>query len=307
MLSSGVFNISEVICNNCPRHCNLIRSAHTNCSSNTGFCEMGTLPVIARAAKHFWEEPCISGTLGSGAVFFSGCPLKCIYCQNHEISIDNFGKEINISRLREIFQELIDDGIHNINLVNPTHFATSISIALEPKLSVPIVYNSSGYEEINTLKLLNGKIDIYIPDMKYSINSVAKKYSNAFDYPSVAKKAIYEMFEQTGAYKIDDYGIMQSGVIIRHLILPENIKNSFRVIDWVAKTFPRRSILFSLMSQYTPINKNCEYSELNRRITQKEYNEVEQYLFDSGIEDGFMQDLSSSKSQYIPCFDLTGV
>ncbi|MEG1614219.1 MAG: 4Fe-4S cluster-binding domain-containing protein [Oscillospiraceae bacterium] len=268
---------------------------------------MGTLPVIARAAKHFWEEPCISGTLGSGAVFFSGCPLKCIYCQNHEISIDNFGKEINISRLREIFQELIDDGIHNINLVNPTHFATSISIALEPKLSVPIVYNSSGYEEINTLKLLNGKIDIYIPDMKYSINSVAKKYSNAFDYPSVAKKAIYEMFEQTGAYKIDDYGIMQSGVIIRHLILPENIKNSFGVIDWVAKTFPRRSILFSLMSQYTPINKNCEYSELNRRITQKEYNEVEQYLFDSGIEDGFMQDLSSSKSQYIPCFDLTGV
>lgn len=297
----------DVVCDNCPRHCNVKRSCHTEKNNNTGFCRVGTLPVVARAAKHFWEEPCISGTRGSGTVFFSGCSLKCVYCQNYEISIENVGKEISIERLREIFKELEDEGVHNINLVNPTHFAQCILEALKPKPSVPVVYNTSGYENVSTLKKLQDKIDIYIPDMKYSIDSIADKYSNAEDYPSVCKNAICEMFAQTGAYIIDDNGIMQRGVIIRHLILPDNIKNSFGVIDWVKRTFPKGSVLFSLMSQYTPTRENNKATELNRRITQKEYRAMEQYLFDSGIEDGFLQDLSSSESCFIPCFDLTGV
>jgi len=240
-------------------------------------------------------------------VFFSGCPLKCVYCQNREISIQNFGKEISIEHLREIFENLITQGVHNINLVNPTHFTTSILQALEPQLHVPIVYNSSGYESVDTLKKLEGKINIYLPDMKYSTNETAKKYSNAFDYPQVSKDAIREMFRQVGAYKIDKDGIMQSGVIIRHLILPDNIENSFGVIDWIAKTFPKGSVLFSLMSQYTPVINLDSFPELNRTITKEEYNAVEQYLFSSGIEDGFLQELSSSGCGYIPCFDLSGV
>lgn len=268
---------------------------------------MGLLPVVARAGKHFWEEPCISGDCGSGAIFFSGCSLKCVFCQNHEISTKNFGKEISVERLKEIMNELINDGVHNINLVNPTHFTWSILKALDEKLPVPVVYNCGGYEDVQTLKSLDGKVDIYIPDIKYSDNSLSKKYSNVSNYFETAQNAVLEMFKQTGPYKFDKNGILQKGVIIRHLIMPGNIENSFGVIDWVSKTFPKGSVLFSLMSQYTPVQELNDFPELCRTLSKKEYNSVEQYLYSSKIEDGFIQDLSSSTSEYIPCFNLTGV
>ncbi len=297
----------SIVCNNCPRHCDCLRSEHTEKNSTTGFCNMGLLPVVARAGKHFWEEPCISGDCGSGAIFFSGCSLKCVFCQNHEISTKNFGKEISVERLKEIMNELINDGVHNINLVNPTHFTWSILKALDEKLPVPVVYNCGGYEDVQTLKSLDGKVDIYIPDIKYSDNSLAKKYSNVNNYFETAQNAVLEMFKQTGPYKFDKNGILQKGVIIRHLIMPGNIENSFGVIDWVSKTFPKGSVLFSLMSQYTPVQELNDFPELCRTLSKKEYNSVEQYLYSSKIEDGFIQDLSSSTSEYIPCFDLTGV
>lgn len=291
-------------CNICPRNCNINRNVHTKENSTLGFCKMGTNPVIARYGKHLWEEPCISGENGSGTVFFSGCSLKCIYCQNNKISINNIGKEITVERLKKIYKELISMGVHNINLVTPTHFTDSIVESLDEKLSVPVVYNCSGYEKIDTLKKLNDKVDIYLVDMKYSKDEVGMKYSNVKDYVEISKKAIQEMYNQTGNYVIDNNGIMQKGIIIRHLILPDNIENSFGVIDWVKNTFKKGQVLFSLMSQYTPIKNDFEYEELNRKITKKEFESVEKYLFNSGIEDGFMQDLSSSNKQYIPDFNF---
>lgn len=293
-----------MICNICPRNCNINRDIHTNKNSTLGFCQMGTNPVIARYGKHLWEEPCISGENGSGTVFFSGCSLKCIYCQNNKISINNVGKEITVDRLKKIYKELISMGVHNINLVTPTHFTDSIVESLDEKLSVPVVYNCSGYEKIETLKKLNDKVDIYLVDMKYSKDEIGMKYSNVKDYVETSKKAIHEMYNQTGNYVIDSNGIMQKGIIIRHLILPGNIENSFGVIDWVKNTFDKGQVLFSLMSQYTPIKNDFKYEELNRKITKKEFEAVEKYLFNSGIEDGFMQDLSSSSKQYIPDFNI---
>lgn len=267
---------------------------------------MGLLPKIARASVHLWEEPPISGGNGSGTVFFSGCNLKCEFCQNKEISKKQFGEVVSIERLKEIYKELILQGVDNINLVTPSHFLDAILKSLDEPLGVPVIYNCGGYETIDSLKKLEGKINIYIPDLKYADNNLAVDYSGAKNYFETATKAIKEMFRQVGKYKIDDNGIMQSGVIIRHLVLPGQIENSKRVIDWVSENFNDGDILFSLMSQFTP-NGECVKDELCRRLTQDEYDEIAEYLYESGIEDGFMQELSSAKEEYTPQFDLTGV
>lgn len=291
-------------CNLCPRKCNVERKALTN--NGKGFCGMGENPVVARAALHFWEEPPISGTKGSGTVFFSGCNLQCAFCQNEEISRGTFGKEITIERLRKIYFELIEKGAHNINLVTGTHFINAIAQSLDIPLPVPVVYNCGGYESAEALKLLENNVQIYLPDLKYADDSLAVKYSKAPNYFETATRAIKEMFRQVGKYEFDENGIMTKGIIIRHLILPNNLENTKKVIDWVKNNFNDGEVLFSLMSQFTP-NRTCNYPELTRRLTQEEYDEIEEYLFDSGIEDGFMQELSSAKEEYIPPFNLEGV
>lgn len=291
-------------CNICPRKCNAERLPIAE--NGEGFCGLGGAPKIARAALHFWEEPPISGENGSGTVFFSGCNLGCIFCQNKKISRGRFGKTVTPERLREIYEELINKGAHNINLVTPTHFADAVLASLEPKLAVPVVYNCGGYESVETLKRFEGKIQIYLPDIKYSDNVLAKKYSAAPDYFETAKAAVKEMYRQTGKYDIGDDGIMKKGVIIRHLILPGQLENTKKVIDWVKNEFAPGEVLFSLMSQFTPV-EGCNTDELHRRLTKDEYSEIADYLFESGIEDGFMQELSSAKEEYIPPFDLDGV
>ncbi len=289
------------VCNDCPRNCNIMRKALTH--SGKGFCRMGENPVIARADLHMWEEPPISGTNGSGTVFFSGCNLQCKFCQNEKISRGTFGKEITVSELKEIYKDLISQGAHNINLVTGTHFLKAICESLEEPLPVPVVYNCGGYEKTESLKMLDGKINIYLPDLKYADNRLAKRYSNADNYFEIATEAIKEMYRQVGSYVIDKNGIMKSGVIIRHLILPGQLDNTKRVIDWVKDNFKDDEVLFSLMSQFTPV-KSCDLDSLNRRLTQEEYDEIEEYLFKSGIEDGFMQELSSASEEYVPPFEL---
>lgn len=292
------------VCNLCPRKCNVKRKALTD--NGKGFCRMGENPVVSRAALHFWEEPPISGTRGSGTVFFSGCNLRCKFCQNEAISRDGFGKEISVERLREIYFELIEQGAHNINLVTGTHFINAIAKSLSEPLPVPVVYNCGGYEDVNSLKLLENKVQIYLPDLKYSDNHLAYEYSEAPDYFETATAAIKEMYRQVGKCEFDENGIMKKGVIIRHLILPNNTENTKKVIDWVKNNFEGGEVLFSLMSQFTP-NKSCKIPELSRRLTLEEYEKIENYLFNSGIEDGFMQELSSAKEEYIPPFNLEGV
>ena len=290
------------VCTLCPRRCGIDRSA------GRGFCGVGSEPVVARAALHFYEEPCISGSRGSGTVFFTGCNLRCVFCQNEAISRGRGGKTVSPQRLREIFFELIRQGAHNINLVTPSHFADAVAEALADGLPVPVVWNSSGYESVETLRKLEGKVQIYLPDFKYADASLAAKYSAAPDYPAVAEEALREMFRQTGDYVPDDDGMLLRGVLIRHLVLPGNLPNTFGVIDRVRKMFPRDGqVLFSLMSQYTPVADVPQFPELCRRLTEEEYAAAEQYLFDSGIEDGFVQDRASAETDYIPAFDGTGV
>ena len=289
-------------CTLCPRKCGVDRSVQR------GFCGVPGKPVVARAALHFFEEPCISGTRGSGAVFFCGCNLRCAFCQNKTISRGAGGQEITPERLRKIYEELIAQGAHNINLVTPTPFADVVAQSLEGGLPVPVVWNCGGYESVETLRMLEGKIQIYLPDFKYADASLAARYSAAPDYPGVAQAALQEMVRQTGDYAANADGILQRGVLIRHLVLPGNLANTFGVIDCVRRLFPRDGqILFSLMSQYTPVVRLPQFPELCRRLTQTEYDAAEQYLFDSGIEDGFVQDLQSAEADYIPAFDGTGV
>ena len=292
--------MNKYICNDCPRKCNIDRT------TEKGFCGMNLEPKIARASVHLWEEPPISGGNGSGTVFFSGCNLKCDFCQNKEISKKQFGESVSVERLKEIYNELIEQGVDNINLVTPTHFLDAVLKSLDSPLSVPVIYNCSGYENIESLKKLEGKINIYIPDLKYADNNLALNYSAASNYFETATTAIKEMFRQVGRYRLNNNGIMQSGVIIRHLVLPGQLENSKKVIDWVSENFDDGDILFSLMSQFTP-NGECKKDELYRRLIKEEYDEVSEYLYNSGIEDGFMQELSSAKEEYTPPFDLTGV
>ena len=290
-------------CSLCPRECSAVRTD----STGGGVCGMGQTPVVAKAMLHHWEEPCISGSGGSGTVFFSGCALGCIYCQNREISIEKHGKAVTPERLRHIYFSLIGQGAHNISLVTPTHFAHSVLASLDGGLPVPVVYNTGGYDSVQTLRRFEGKIQIYLPDMKYALTKTAARYSAAPGYPEAAAGAIKEMYRQTGPYVIGPDGLLRSGVVIRHLVLPENLENTFRVIDWVAETFSPGEIMFSLMSQFTPCGGTDRYPELSRRLTAGEYNAAKRHLEQSGIEDGFYQELSSAAEEYIPDFDLGGV
>ncbi len=293
-------NTLKFICADCPRMCHAVRGETGN-----GYCGMGLNPVVARAALHFDEEPCISGTNGSGAIFFSGCSLRCRYCQNYELSHNNFGKQIAEMRLRRIYQELIAQGAHNINLVNPTHFAEVIGHSLETRLDVPVVWNSGGYERVETLRRMEGFVNVYLPDLKYISPETAKKYSGAANYFEYAAPALKEMYRQVGEVKLDDNGIIQSGMIVRHLILPGCVEESKQILTWIHENLPGAWI--SLMGQYLPFGDLTGCEELNRRITQEEYDEVCEHLDDLGIEDGYVQELSSADQKYIPLFDLTGV
>ena len=287
-----------MICSICPRHCNVDRSV------NLGFCQSPDNFRVARAALHFWEEPCISGKEGSGTVFFSGCNLKCVFCQNNEISAENKGVEISDDKLISIFENLISQGANNINLVNPTHYAKRLAKVLRRwKSPVPIVYNSSGYEEVETLKALDGLIDIYLPDLKYIRAEKAMRYSKAADYFEKASAALLEMRRQVED-KFDG-DIMKSGMIIRHLILPQNTNSSIAVLDFIKSNFPNTFV--SLMAQYTPCGDLSEFSEINRKITKREYEKVVNYAFDNSFDKLFIQELSSADKSFIPKFDFTGV
>ena len=290
----------EFICNLCPRMCAAPRGER-----GSGFCGMGADPVVARAALHFDEEPVISGTRGSGAVFFSGCSLRCRFCQNYSISTENFGQKISVSRLREIFLNLIGQGAHNINLVNPTHFTRAILEALEGGLPVPVVWNSGGYERVETLRALEGKVQIYLPDLKYIRRDAAERYSSAPDYFDFAAPAIREMLRQTGPAVIGEDGLMARGTIVRHLILPGRAEESMEILDWIAENLPGAWV--SLMAQYLPAGTAAGLDELGRRLTQEEYDMVADHLMELGLEDGFVQELAASDECYIPKFDLTGV
>lgn len=287
-----------MICSICPRHCNVDRSV------NLGFCQSPDNFRVARAALHFWEEPCISGKEGSGTVFFSGCNLKCVFCQNNEISAENKGVEISDDKLISIFENLISQGANNINLVNPTHYAKRLAKVLGRwKSPVPIVYNSSGYEEVETLKAIDGLIDIYLPDLKYIRAEKAMRYSKAADYFEKASAALLEMRRQVED-KFDG-DIMKSGMIIRHLILPQNTNSSIAVLDFIKSNFPDTFV--SLMAQYTPCGDLSEFPEINRKITKREYEKVVNYALDNSFDKLFIQELSSADKSFIPKFDFTGV
>lgn len=288
-------------CTLCPRRCGADRT-----NGQLGFCRQPDKIYAARAAAHYWEEPVISGSFGSGAVFFSGCTLKCLFCQNGVISQENLGKEISTAHLREIFLKLIDDGVQNINLVTPTHFLPSILPALTPKLPVPVVYNCGGYERVETLRELEGLVDIYLPDMKYSDPKLAGILSAAPDYVEIAKAAIAEMYRQVGSAVIED-GIMQRGMIVRHLMLPGELDNTLGVLDWFSEAFPKGDVLFSLMSQYVPMGKAKTMPPYDRRITEDEYDAALSYLELLGIENGFTQDFSAATEEYIPDFSFEGL
>lgn len=290
-------------CTLCPRKCNVSRTSASN-----GFCGVPAQAMVCRAAPHFGEEPCISGTKGSGAVFFAGCNLRCVFCQNHEISRGIAGKTVSVENLREIFHKLQDNGVHNINLVTPTHYSNIIADALAGmRLEIPVVWNSSGYESVETLKNLEGLVQIYMPDFKYSDRTLALRYSAAEDYPQVAMAAIREMYRQTGPFVMDDEGLLKKGLLIRHLILPGSPENTLRVIDAIEDNLPAKQILFSLMSQYTPMDGLEKYPELQRNITQEEYERCASYLDFSEIEFGYYQSPESATDEMIPAFDGTGV
>lgn len=273
---------------------------------------MGGKMTAARAALHFWEEPCISGEKGSGAVFFSGCVLGCVFCQNYDISSKCKGREITEERLSEIFLELQEQGALNINLVNPTHFVPQIIRSLETAkkqgLTLPIVYNSGGYERVETLKMLDGLVDIYLPDVKYFSDELALKLSKAKDYFDIAMRVLSEMIKQTGKPVFDEKKIMRRGTIVRHLVLPNCYKDSIEIIKRVGERFGG-DILFSLMSQYTPfgeVKTNPEFNKMNRRITTFEYQKALDAVYAAGLE-GFMQEKSSAKEEYTPEFNFEGL
>ncbi len=269
-----------------------------------GFCSLPETPLVARAMLHHWEEPCISGTRGSGAIFFSGCVLGCVFCQNGKISWERFGKPVTAVRLREVMEELIAQGAHNINLVSPTPFTPAIREVLEKPLPVPVVWNTGGYERVETLRTLEGKVQIWLPDLKYADVALAKRYSGAGDYFAAASAAIREMHRQSGDYVLED-GLLRRGVVIRHLLLPGGLNNAKGVMDWVAETFRPGQVLFSLMSQYTP--QPGAQGLLARRVTAGEYRAALAYMENLGITDGYRQDSSSAREEYTPDFDLSGV
>ena len=292
-----------MICRICPRNCGALRTE----SEGRGRCRMPSAPVLARAALHMWEEPPISGSRGSGTIFFSGCSLGCVFCQNEKISHQDFGKPVSPARLGEICDELIVQGAHNINFVNPTHYAHVVRSLLEDHpLPVPAVWNSGGYDKVETLKGLEGKIDVYLPDLKYLDPAAAGRYSAAADYPENAQTAIREMVRQTGPCQFGADGLLKRGVVIRHLILPGQVNQAKAVMDWVAGEFEPGTVLFSLMSQYTPWGDLSSCPEIDRRLRPGEMRAAREYMENLGLS-GFTQDRTSAKEEYTPPFDLTGV
>lgn len=303
-------------CNLCPRMCNVNR--HTG----TGYCLMTDRLKVARAALHMWEEPCISGERGSGAVFFSGCTLRCVFCQNYKIVAAKVGKYITVDELADIMLRLQNNQANNINLVTPTHYAGQIAEALikakDRGLKIPVVYNTSAYENVDTLKIMDGLVDVYLPDFKYMDGKLALKYSNAGNYPETAKAALREMVRQTGTpdmYGDDDTlvrdgyvesGIMKKGVIVRHLILPGYTKESRNVIKYLYDTY-KNDIYISIMNQYTPLEHVKLYKELCRKVTKKEYDKVVDYAIDIGVTNAFIQEGGTAKESFIPEFDFTGL
>ena len=291
-----------MICQLCPRRCGALRTE----TEGKGYCRMPALPVLARAALHQWEEPPISGTRGSGTIFFSGCPLGCVFCQNEEISHRDVGKPVTVQRLRQICMELVDQGAHNINFVTPTHYSHILAQVLDAPLPVPVVFNSGGYDSVSTLKSLEGKIDVYLPDLKYMDSAPAGRYSAAPDYPAIAAAAIREMARQVGPCVFDENGLLKKGVIIRHLVLPGQAEGAKQVMDWVAREFPKGTVLFSLMSQYTPYGRADQFPEIDRKLRRGEIRAVQDYMDALGL-DGFTQERTSAKREYTPPFDLSGL
>lgn len=290
----------------CPRNCGTNRTL-----GRKGYCGETEVVRIARAALHYWEEPVICGEKGSGAVFFTGCNLKCIFCQNASVATNEVGREVGVERLAQIFMELQEKGAVNINLVTASHYipqvAQTIILAREMGLKLPVVYNTSSYEKVETLKLLDGLVDIYLPDMKYMDESLAKMYSKAADYPSVAKEAIAEMYRQVGEPVFDGKtGLMQKGMIVRHLVMPQAVKNAKAVLDYLYDTYGDK-IFISIMNQYTPMREFRKYPELNRTVTKREYDKVISYALDRGIQNAFIQEGDTARESFIPAFDLEGI
>lgn len=294
-------------CTLCPRECHADRTA-----GQSGFCGQSEQIMAARAALHFWEEPCLSGTNGSGTVFFSGCNLRCIYCQNHAIAQGQTGKQISIERLSEIFLELQDKKAHNINLVTPTHFVPQIIKALQNAkdngLTIPVVYNTSGYEKVDTLKRLEGLIDIYLPDLKYHDTAFSTRYSKAPDYFAKAAAAIDEMLRQTGlpVFTDGEDSLMLKGVIVRHLLLPGCESDSRYLLRFLHQTY-KNDIYVSIMNQYTPMPQAASVPALNRRISSAEYERIVDYAIRIGIENGFIQEGDTASESFIPAFDCEGI
>ncbi|SFW15339.1 radical SAM protein [Ruminococcus flavefaciens] len=291
-------------CKLCPRECG------TDRTKEKGFCGAGDKAVVARASLHKWEEPCISYKNGAGTVFFSGCNLHCCFCQNNKISNELFGKEISDEKLSEIFLRLQDMGADNIDLVTPTHFVPNIIKALDMaknKLTIPVVYNCGGYESVKTIEMLDGYIDIYLPDMKYFSSEISAKYSNAPDYFERASAAALAMIKQTGELKFNDEGGLLKGTVIRHMVLPSHRHDSMEIIRWIAENTSPKNVLASIMNQYTPFEFiSDEYPELKRRVTKMEYNSVVNLAAELGIN-GFTQQKSSASQEYVPDFDLSGI
>lgn len=291
-------------CMICPRLCGADRT------TGTGACGSGARLRISRAALHYGEEPCVSGKEGSGAIFFSGCNLRCVFCQNYEISRKGYGEDISVKRLAEIFRELEEQGANNINLVTPTHWTAQIAEALSLyRPRIPVIFNCGGYERVETLRQMEGLIDVWLPDIKYADAALAGQLSGASDYPETAFSAVEEMLRQCGTPQLDNRGIIKRGVLIRHLVLPLHLKNSFSVLDGIAERFGTESWI-SLMFQYTPLRELTEYPEypeLNRGLTRRERERAEAYLDQKGFTNGYVQEADSRGSSFIPVFDLTGV
>lgn len=291
----------------CPRECHVNRNA-----GEIGYCGQPATLMAARAALHFWEEPCLSGTNGSGAVFFSGCNLRCVYCQNCEIAQGLSGRKIAVSRLSDIFLELQKKGAHNINLVTPTHFVPHIITALETAkklgLSIPVVYNTSAYEKTDTLKMLDGLVDIYLPDLKYQDSGLSERYSHAPDYFETATRAISEMVRQVGSPVFTDGedSMMKKGVIVRHLLLPGCEKDTRRILRYLHETY-KNDIYVSIMNQYTPLSQVKNIPELNRKISPREYEKIVDFAISIGIENGFIQEGDTASESFIPAFDNEGI
>ncbi len=289
-------------CAICPRKCDADRE------KPDGFCGMGGNPVVARAFLHMWEEPCISGTRGSGTVFFSGCNLKCVYCQNYRISHENFGRELTVEQLAAVFLSLQKKGAHNINLVTPSHFTESIREAVRAAegLKLPVIYNSNGYDSREGLAVMEGIADVYLPDLKYFSPEISGRYSGAPDYFEKASRAVLEMYRQVGAPEFDGDGLITRGLIIRHLILPGLSSESVEILKWIRENLPG-DIYISLMSQYTPYYRASEYPEINRRIIRREYEKVLDCFYRLGFEHGYVQERDSACEEYIPEFNLEGL